>query len=432
MSQKNILSIILATAPFSYILGTFALNLNILLIIFGALRVFLNGKRFKIIQIDIIIFLFFFYILFSGIFNTYEIYYIENSLNKDFTILNKSLFFLRYLLLYTSIRLLFSNDLINFNIIFYFYSIATILISTDIILQFYSGTNLIGLQSPIPHKITSFFYDEAIAGGFLQRYSLFLFFLLVITKFLEKNILKLFVLVLFFILIITAIIFSGNRMPFLLFVFSILLIFLTNQTLKKNFVIISIFIIFVSFIVMSFSTKLKHHYLTFYDETSKIVSLYSYRIFGTGSDLVETKRPFYIHEFDAGIETFKLNKYIGGGVKSFRYNCPKRIIKSVHSRTTCNMHPHNYYLEILVDLGIFGFLIFSYIGLLVIFKTFKILRSWKYKYTFSPFYYVFLMEIFPLKSSGSFFTTNNSFIIFLCLGFLVSFYWRSHGESTIR
>ena len=31
------------------------------------------------------------------------------------------------------------------------------------------------------------------------------------------------------------------------------------------------------------------------------------------------------------------------------------------------------------------------------------------------------MEIFPIKSSGSFFTTNNSTIIFLSLGILVGF-----------
>ena len=59
------------------------------------------------------------------------------------------------------------------------------------------------------------------------------------------------------------------------------------------------------------------------------------------------------------------------------------------------------------------------IGLLIIFKTFKILRSWKYKYTFSPFYYVFLMEIFPFKSSGSFFTSFGATIFFINYSFLI-------------
>ena len=42
------------------------------------------------------------------------------------------------------------------------------------------------------------------------------------------------------------------------------------------------------------------------------------------------------------------------------------------------------------------------------------------KYIFSPFFYIFLMEIFPFKSSGSFFTTNNAVIIFLTLATIVA------------
>ena len=130
-------------------------------------------------------------------------------------------------------------------------------------------------------------------------------------------------------------------------------------------------------------------------------------------------KPNYIYEFDAGISTFKLNKFIGGGIKSFRFNCPKRKITN-RERTTCNMHPHNYFLEILTDLGIVGFLIFIALIILVLFKAYKILINMNNKYIFSPFFYVFLMEVFPLRSSGSFFTTNNSVIIFLSLGVIVS------------
>ena len=153
-----------------------------------------------------------------------------------------------------------------------------------------------------------------------------------------------------------------------------------------------------------------------------MLSLYIFRIIGTGSDLLYYQRPNYIHEFDAGIGTFKLNKYFGGGIKSFRFNCPSRKIENINERTTCNMHPHNYYLEILTDLGIVGFLIFVAVIILVLFKAYKLLLVSNNKYIFSPFFYVFVMEIFPIKSSGSFFTTNNSSIIFLSLGVLVSFF----------
>ena len=429
MVKKNISSIIIALIPFSYIIGTFALNANIILIIVWALLIFIKGARFKIEKIDIFILVFFLYILFTGILNTYEINFVENSINKNFTILSKSLFFIRFFLLYISIRLFKSNYLINWKIIFYSFSVATVFVSIDLIFQYFNGTNIFGFENNIPHKTTGIFKDEAIAGGFLQRFSLFLFFLIVTFNFIKKTNLKIFVLVLFFSLVLTAIILSGNRMPFLLFILSIFLIFITNQTLKKNFLNVLIFVIATSIITISLSSKLRIYYTSFYKESAKIVSLYSYRIFGIGSDLIYSKRPFYIHEFDAGIETYKLNKYFGGGLKSFRYNCPKRVIESIHSRTTCNMHPHNYYLEILVDLGIFGFLLFISITIYILLKTYRLLKMQEYKYTLSPYFYIFLMEMFPLKSSGSFFTTNNSLIIFLTLGFLVSYYWRSHGES---
>ena len=92
------------------------------------------------------------------------------------------------------------------------------------------------------------------------------------------------------------------------------------------------------------------------------------------------------------------------------------------------MHPHNYYLEILVDLGIVGIFIFFPIVILTLKKSYKALRHYKYKYIISPFFYIFVMEIFPIKSSGSFFTTNNSAIIFLTLATIVALSYKSKKE----
>ena len=64
-----------------------------------------------------------------------------------------------------------------------------------------------------------------------------------------------------------------------------------------------------------------------------------------------------------------MNKYIGGGVRSFRHNCWKRKIIKSNERGTCNMHPHNYYLEILTDIGLMGLIISSLIFLITIYET---------------------------------------------------------------
>ncbi len=427
MSKEKILSILIGTLPISFIFGTFIVNINILSIIIGGLFIYLKGNRFKLNQIDSLIILFFAYILFTSFYNTFEINFLQPNDKKEYYILNKSLFFLRYLLLYLSIRILIENKLLNFKIIFYFFSSTVIFVILDVILQFFIGKDIFGFVSPYSHKYTGPFNDEAIAGGFIQRFSLFIFFSFILYSSIKITSFKIYILSLLFFITVISIIFSGNRMPLMLFMFSIFLILITNKTLKQYLFQILIFMFFISLITINSSSAIKNYYKTFYSQSEKIISLYSYRITGIGSDLPLSMRPSYIFEFDAGISTFKLNKFIGGGIKSFRFNCPKRKITS-KDRTTCNMHPHNYFLEILTDLGLVGFLMFIAIIILVLFKAYKKLINSDNKYIFSPFFYIFLMEIFPFKSSGSFFTTNNSVIIFLTLATIVALSSESEKE----
>ena len=329
-------------------------------------------------------------------------------------------FCLENIFLYLSIRLLVENNLLNFKIIFSFFSLSVLYVCIDVIIQFFSGKNLFGYPSPFEHKNTGPFIDEAIAGGFIQRFSLYLFFALIAFSSIKKLNLKIYALSLLFILVISSIILSGNRMPLILFIVSIIVIMLTNKTIKRFLLQILILIFVISFVTISSNDTLSRYYKTFYYQTENIVSHYVYKITGMGSKTPFNRTTNYIYEFDSGISTFKLNKYLGGGVKSFRFNCPKRKITN-RERTSCNMHPHNYYLEILTDLGLFGFLIFSIMTILVIFKSYRNLFDFKNKYIFSPFFYVFLMEVFPIKSSGSFFTTNNAVIIFFSLAGVASF-----------
>ena len=65
-----------------------------------------------------------------------------------------------------------------------------------------------------------------------------------------------------------------------------------------------------------------------------------------------------------------LNKFIGGGIKNFRYYCHIRPNVKKDAAFVCNMHPHNYYLEILTETGIVGFLIISTIFILVLYQSF--------------------------------------------------------------
>ena len=69
------------------------------------------------------------------------------------------------------------------------------------------------------------------------------------------------------------------------------------------------------------------------------------------------------------------------------------------------MHPHNYYLEILTETGIIGFLIISLIFCkYCIYHFIKIYfeNSFGANNTVVPFIFLFIAEIFPLKRQAVF------------------------------
>ena len=84
------------------------------------------------------------------------------------------------------------------------------------------------------------------------------------------------------------------------------------------------------------------------------------------------------------------------------------------------MHPHNYYLEILTEIGLIGLLIVLAIFFQILYITFYrkyfTKSSLKDNNYIIPFIFLFIAEIFPLKSTGSFFTTGNTTYLFLLIG----------------
>ena len=127
------------------------------------------------------------------------------------------------------------------------------------------------------------------------------------------------------------------------------------------------------------------------------------------------KKP-YVAELACFRSSWKRNPIIGGGIRSFRT-----------FDGGCATHPHNYYLEIISDLGVVGMiiiliLIFTLIKKISINKIFLLRETNNFSNVeILPFLLIFICEFFPLRSSGSFFSTSNAVIIFIILAVLVSF-----------
>ncbi len=380
-------------------------------------------------NLDKLIIVFFTYTIFTGILNNF--YFQSESLNEDFTIITKSLLYIRFLFLYFVIRILINNELINFKFFFIFCFICAYFVALDLIYQLNFGKDIFGYVSPETRRLSGPFGDELIAGSYLQRFSLFALFLLPIF-FKNKSKTYLYLLsLLTFVLIMVGLIIAGNRMPLILFIIMITCVLSFSKPMRKFLFLFLLLSTVALTTLWHFNSNIKSHFNAFVGETARIIKFaaivvdkdkeikyvgnkkYRYTINVNGE--VIPLENVYIKEFLSGYLTWLENKYLGGGIKSFRYNC---VVSN------CNSHPHNYYLEILSDLGLIGFFLILTLFSIVLFKSFfgqQLTRSSSsYDKIIVPFMFLFLVEIFPIKSTGSFFTTGNATYLFLIMSITVA------------
>jgi O-antigen ligase len=423
LNRTFFVNFLLGLLPISFILGNLATNLNIVLIIFSALYIFIkNNYNFDIVFFDKLILLYFFYILLIGVLK----YALSIQSEQNDQIIIKSISYLRYLMFYFAIRFLISKNFINFKIFFYVCSLCVLFVSLDIIYQFHFGKDIFGFEGTTRRQAGPF-GDELIAGGYLQRFSFFLFFSFFTFNYFEKipKKIKFFLFCFFSAVISFALVLAGNRVPFVLFLLIIFLIFFFDKNKRIYFFSLAFIAITTLIIVCSFNLEVRMHYLGFQKKVISLLTPFSedkiikykdannptfdeknYTIAYKGENYIFASS--HVKEFYSGYKTWKSNKFFGGGIKTFRYNCPKVY----HS---CNAHPHNYYLEIFTDLGAIGFLLIVSFFILITYKSFLLRNP-----ILAPFLFIFIGEIFPFRSTGSFFTTFNATFIFLLISIIVS------------
>ncbi len=429
--QQNIISFnkpffanfLICLIPISFILGNLAINLNIVLIILFAFFVFIkNGFNFKLILFDKLLLIFFCYIVLVAIINYIEI----DQIHQNNQIIVKSIFYFRYLMLYFAIRFLFEYKLINLKIFFYVCSLCVIFVSLDLIYQFIFGKDIFGFEAT-NRRLGGPFGDELIAGSYLYRFSFFLIFLFFVFENFKKIEFKIkFPLFCTASIIISiSLIIAGNRVPFFIFLIVIILCFLLIKNLRKYLISLIFISISALIILMNLNIEIKKHYgmfqtkvinslksfsedkeIKYKDDKSPTPDEKNYTITFRGKDYFYSS--VYLKEFYSGYKTWNENKFFGGGIKSFRYNCPKIFIN-------CNTHPHNYYLEILSDLGVIGFLMIVSFFIYLTYKSFLV-----NKIILNPFLFLFIGEVFPIRTTGSFFTTSNAVFIFLLISIIIS------------
>jgi len=323
-----------------------------------------------------------------------------------------SLFYFRIGLFSCFIWYLINQDK---NILTYFYYaliLCFLALVIDGYIQYFTGVNLSGFKiSGI--RVSSFFGDELIMGSYLSRLFPLLFALFLVKK---KQEFEIYFIGLLFILVDVLIFMSGERASFFLLNLSTVFIIILIKEYQKFRLITFIIAIICVFILSLNSSKL------------------SERMFkGPAQDmgLIENSKESLIFSkaHDSIIRTaynmFKDQPLLGHGPKMFRIICADE--KYATGATPCMTHPHNFYIQLLAETGIIGFLfLFS----ALVYVAYAALRQFlsiifRKKRPLSDYQVCLLagilITVWPLTTNGNFF--NNWLMIAYSLP--VGFYLQS-------
>jgi O-antigen ligase len=282
-------------------------------------------------------------------------------------------------------------------ILTYFYYTLILCFSTLVIdgyFQHFTGENLLGFKID-GIRVSSLFGDELIMGSYLSRLFPLLFALFLVKK---KQKFEIYFIGFLFILVDVLIYMSGERSAFFFINLStVFIIILIKEYQKFRLVTFIIAIICIAFLSLNSSRLSDRMFKGPAEDMGLIKSSKKPTIFSTTHD--NLIRNAY--------NMFKDQPILGHGPKMFRVLCKEK--KYTIGKESCKTHPHNFYVQLLAETGIIGFLFlfitFSYV-LYVALRQFKSIIL-KQKRPLTDYQICLLagilITVWPFSPNGNFF-----------------------------
>ena len=293
-------------------------------------------------------------------------------------------------------------------------SICVTLICADGLYQYFVGFNILGYPKiDAGHRLTGLFRDEPIIGRYISYLSIFTFVLIYQNYKLSKQ--MIIYLLSFLIMCGTITFLSGERAPlFNLFLFIVFALIFTPKYKLYKFISISICAILIFFITLINPIAKER----MFDITSSQVSTTKIKILPYS----EMHERHYI----SALKMFQSHPIFGLGTNTFRLNCNKE--KYQYKENSCTTHPHNFYIQILAELGLVGFLFiitfFCYFVKKLSNQFIHIIRSKKEKMIkFENLLLFIVLFVFwwPLIPHMGLYNNWNNVLMMLPLGFLMRY-----------
>ena len=343
------------------------------------------------------------------IFVTFCITIIISSLLSNYVYfsLKSSLFYIRIGIFALLISYLIDKNKKILNYFYYSFIFTYAILIFDGYYQYFQGENIIGIELYHKSRVSSFFGDELILGSFLSR-TLPLFLALFFIK--EKKLIEFYFFPIFLILIFVLIIFAGERASLLFLLLSFFLILTLISKYKKIRVFLFVLFVISSSIIFISNDKVYDRYIN-----STIESI------GLNQKKINLFSPEHESLFLTAWNIFLDNPILGSGPKTFRFECQNpEYAKGI---MPCQTHPHNFYLQVLAETGISGFLFLIGTFFFTIFSLIRhfCIKIFKNQVTLTNYQICLFVGLFitvwPITTNGSFFTNYLMIMYGLQMGF---------------
>jgi O-antigen ligase len=385
--------------PIVLILRPIVINTYLILIIFFFIYNFYKKKYLYFFKKEkwVWFFLFFiFYSIFRGLFA------IDASLATT-----SSISLIRFLT-FSLFIFLCIPDTKNLNIIIKIWTIILILLCIDTLIQYFFLRDIFNFHIiESNNRLSGPFGKRGVIGAYLSYISIpILFYFFSVMK--NFNFIKKLLIFLFVSLLLITISLSGERLALIIFLSSLFVIFIFNFRIK----------IFIYLSILTFIILLSLYYLSF------SFNIRIYQFYLTISNFSDSP---WFRLYQSSYLAFKSNILFGVGLKNYAIFCDNQLIDPLplidRHHPFCSTHPHNLYLEILSETGVVGFLLLSltfvafFSSIITKIKRLKNNKIYKeYKGLLFGNIFILFIYLWPIKTSGRFFTTWNGSFFWFNLG----------------
>ena len=331
--------------------------------------------------------------------------------------LKSSLFYFRIGIFAILISYLIDQNKKILNYFYYSFLITFSILIIDVFFQYLTGKNLFGFPI-INERISSFFEDELILGSYLSRLAPLFIALFVIR--LKKSFLEQIYFFVIFFFIYVLVFLSGERASFFFINLSyfFIAVFLSAYKVIYRVIFFSVCIGSV-LVILFFNTNYTNRFINSSIDNLETRDNYNKNL------IKKNKIVFFSKEHDSLFRTafnmFLDKPFLGHGPRMYRIKSHDE--KYAEGISPNHPHPHNFYLQLLSETGIMGFLFLA--GLLLYFfylivKHILIFLFHKKK-LLSDFQICLLagllITIWPITTNGNFFTSHLMMIYSLQMGF---------------